>query len=107
MRARSNEKQCMDNWNYKLSNHKVTFYGEDTDFGSDVKSLFFATRDLSCLQCAGATYNELDPQREFAESKESGENGIQSSVLAFCYSRPSVFEQLLCKMTMRNIRDTI
>eukprot|EP00944_MAST-04C_sp_MAST-4C-sp1_P000597 g597.t1 len=107
MRARSVEKQCMDVWEHKLGNYKDTFYAEDTDFGSDVKSLFFASRDLSCLQCASAVYNELDPQREFTQSKESGENGVQSSVLAFCYSRKSSFEQLLCKMTVRNVRDTI
>ena len=71
MRARSVEKQCMDVWEHKLGNYKDTFYAEDTDFGSDVKSLFFASRDLSCLQCASAVYNELDPQREFTQSKAS------------------------------------
>eukprot|EP00945_MAST-04E_sp_MAST-4E-sp1_P008550 g8550.t1 len=107
MRARNVEGQCNRRWKNKLTFHEKNYYAENSEFGSTIKKLFFEARDLSCMQCVSIVHNELDPQRDFTGSKEVAEEGIQSSVLAYCYSLPTKYLQTSCKITARSLRDTI
>ena len=106
-RSKNEEQLCVAGWKQKLVFHEKNNYGENTEFGSIVKRIFYDARDLSCAQCVSVAANELNPQREFTLSKEIGEEGIQSSVMAYCYSLPSKLLQTSCKLTARSLRDVL